>query len=468
MSLHPIDSAIIIFYFIFVWVIGFWKKSDSRIGDYLLMGRRLSLPAFVMTLVSTWYGGILGVSEFSFSYGISNWIVFGVPYYVFGLIFAFFIARRARESKAETIPGLLRHVYGESSGKIGALWVFLLASPAPYLLTIGFLIQFFFGVSLIPAMLIGLAFSTLYILRGGLASVVRTDILQFVLMYLGFIVMAIIGLQTVGSIAHLKELLPESHTTLTGGHTVGYIIVWFFIALWTLVDPGFHQRVYATKNPETARTGIIIAVCCWFVFDLLTTWTGLLARALLPSTTIPGQAFLDLSAKILPVGIQGLFLLGIFATVMSTLDSTTLVTAQTMGFDLMARMRRFSLIDPVKLTKVGMGFSLLLAFILAIYFPSVVNLWYTLGTIILPGLLIPVISSLYLKTSINRDLIKLSMIAGPAVASLWFLGGKVDEWNYYFGVEPFYPGMLMSLMLWGIGMLRKKHHQLSNQISNAR
>ncbi|HCW75730.1 MAG TPA: sodium:phosphate symporter, partial [Candidatus Marinimicrobia bacterium] len=83
----------------------------------------------------------------------------------------------------------------------------------------------------------------------------------------------------------------------------------------------------ATKNPETARTGIIIAVCCWFVFDLLTTWTGLLARALLPSTTIPGQAFLDLSAKILPVGIQGLFLLGIFATVMSTLDSTTLVTA---------------------------------------------------------------------------------------------------------------------------------------------
>lgn len=462
MSLHPIDSAIIILYFVFVWVIGFWKKSDTRIGDYLLMGRRLSLPAFVMTLVSTWYGGILGVSEFSFSYGVSNWVVFGVPYYVFGLIFAFFIARRARESKAETIPGLLRNVYGESPGKIGALWVFLLASPAPYLLTIGFLIQFFFELTLIPAMLIGLALSTLYILRGGLGSVVRTDILQFVLMYIGFVVMAIMGWNAVGSFENLKALLPASHTTLTGEHSVGYIIVWFFIALWTLVDPGFHQRVYATKNPKIARSGIIIAVGCWFVFDLLTTWTGLLAKALLPPTTSPGQAFLDLSAKILPVGVQGLFLLGIFATVMSTLDSTTLITAQTIGYDLLARMKRFSLIDPIKLTRYGLGISLGLAFALAIYLPSVVNLWYTLGTILLPGLVIPVISSLYPNISISRHILKWSMLAGPGIAFMWFFIGKSDEWDYYFGLEPFYPGILVSLMLWGFGMWRK-HQSVSTQ-----
>ncbi|MCF7841074.1 MAG: hypothetical protein K9N22_09895, partial [Candidatus Marinimicrobia bacterium] len=98
MNLHPLDTAIIVVYFILIWVLGFWKKSDTKIGVYILMGRRLSLPAFVMTLVSTWYGGILGVSEFSFSYGISNWIIFGVPYYVFGLAFAFFLAQRARLS----------------------------------------------------------------------------------------------------------------------------------------------------------------------------------------------------------------------------------------------------------------------------------------------------------------------------------------------------------------------------------
>lgn len=460
MSLHPIDSTIIILYFILVWIIGFWKKSNTRIGEYLLMGRRLSLPAFVMTLVSTWYGGILGVSEFSFSYGISNWIVFGVPYYVFGIIFALFIAKRARVSNAETIPDLLRTTYGETSGKIGAVWVFLLASPAPYLLTVAFLIQFFFGLNLVPAMLVGLVFSTLYILRGGLAAVVRTDILQFFLMYLGFIVMAVVGWQAVGSFEHLVTLLPASHTSLSGGHSIGYIVVWFFIAMWTLVDPGFHQRVYASSDPKTARKGILIAVACWFVFDLLTTWTGLIARALLPTDTAPGQAFLDLSAKILPVGIQGLFLLGIFATVMSTLDSTTLVTAQTIGYDLLARMRRFTNRNPVSLTQIGMGISLGVAFCLAILLPSVVNLWYAIGTIVLPGLLIPVITSLYHDLSINSGLLKLSMLIGPGISLLWFFWGKVDTWNYYLGLEPFYPGMLISLIIWSLGMVKRYGFQL--------
>ena len=48
-------------------------------AEYLVMGRTLALPAFVATLVSTWYGGVLGVGEYSYRYGISNWLVFGLP-----------------------------------------------------------------------------------------------------------------------------------------------------------------------------------------------------------------------------------------------------------------------------------------------------------------------------------------------------------------------------------------------------
>ncbi|MCF7903459.1 MAG: sodium:solute symporter family protein [Candidatus Marinimicrobia bacterium] len=461
MKLHPIDTTIIVFYFILIWVLGFWKKSDTKIGDYILMGRRLTLPAFVMTLVSTWYGGILGVSEFSFSYGISNWIIFGVPYYVFGLFFAFFLAHRARLSQAETIPGLLRQNYGEASGKIGALWVFLLASPAPYLLTVAFLLQFFFGFGLILAMILGLVFSTLYILRGGLGAVVRTDMFQFLLMYLGFVTMAVIGWHTVGSFAHLKAMLPPEHLSLTGGHSFAYILVWFFIAMWTLVDPGFHQRVYATRDHRTARKGIILAVVCWFVFDLLTTWTGLLARALLPDLDNPAQAFLELSAHILPIGIQGLFLLGIFATVMSTLDSTTLVTAQTLGYDILARLKRFGSHNPVRLTQIGMGLSLGLAFVMAVFMPSVVNLWYTLGTLILPGLLLPVITSLVPILRVGKQYILWGMILGPLSAGVWYWFGKIDTWQYYWGLEPFYPGMLVGLFLWGMGLVNRKKSELS-------
>src|SRR5262245_48989910 len=71
------------------------KSTDS----YLLMARRLSLPGFVMGLVASWYGGILGVSEYSFKYGLSNWFVFGVPYYLYAILFAVFLARRAHGTK---------------------------------------------------------------------------------------------------------------------------------------------------------------------------------------------------------------------------------------------------------------------------------------------------------------------------------------------------------------------------------
>ena len=59
--------------------------------DYLLMGRQLTLPLFVATLVATWYGGIFGVNEITFNYGIYNFVTQGAFWYISYLIFAFFI-----------------------------------------------------------------------------------------------------------------------------------------------------------------------------------------------------------------------------------------------------------------------------------------------------------------------------------------------------------------------------------------
>ena len=65
------DIALLVVYFGAVLVIGFRsaKGATGSEDDFLLAGRTLTLPIFVMTLVSTWYGGILGVGEFSYRYG---------------------------------------------------------------------------------------------------------------------------------------------------------------------------------------------------------------------------------------------------------------------------------------------------------------------------------------------------------------------------------------------------------------
>ena len=85
-----IDIVIIFLYFAAVLFVGFRsaKKTTASEDDFLLAGRSLTLPVFVMTLVSTWYGGILGVGEFFYRYGISSWFIQGVPYYIFAALFA--------------------------------------------------------------------------------------------------------------------------------------------------------------------------------------------------------------------------------------------------------------------------------------------------------------------------------------------------------------------------------------------
>src|SRR5262245_63004879 len=77
-SSSPLDWALILIYLSFlaaVWMQRYGTTSSAV--DYLVAGRKVTLPAFVATLVATWYGGILGVGEYSWRYGVSNWLVFG-------------------------------------------------------------------------------------------------------------------------------------------------------------------------------------------------------------------------------------------------------------------------------------------------------------------------------------------------------------------------------------------------------
>ena len=94
--LAVVDIVIIVTYFAAIVFIGFRAahKTGTTEADFLLAGRSLTLPIFVMTLVSTWYGGVLGVGEYSYRFGISNWVTQGLPYYIFAAVFAFFLAKK--------------------------------------------------------------------------------------------------------------------------------------------------------------------------------------------------------------------------------------------------------------------------------------------------------------------------------------------------------------------------------------
>lgn len=420
--------------------------------EFLLAGRRLTLPALVATLVTTWYGGILGVGEYAWRYGISTWVVFGLPYYLTAVVFAFLLAGRLRTSGAFSIPELLESAYGPRAARGGAVAVLVQTIPAAYLLMLGTLLSWTFGWSLGPSLLVGASFSALYVGLSGFRSVVRTDGLQMVLMYGGFFVLVPAAVSRAGGLAAVWTALPATHRTWDGGLGWQTVIVWYLIAFQTLVEPAFYQRMFAARNPRVARLAVLTSVGCWAVFDFLTVTSGLAARILLPELTDPVAAYPALAKLVLSPWMQAFFTLGLFATVMSTLDSYLFLAAGTLGHDL---LRPADDTAERRLTRFGLVVASFAAVAGAWMIPSVVELWHHVGTVVTSALLLPVVGvHLPEQWRSSPGVAAVAIIVAALTSIGWILAGGGGR--YPLGLEPMFPALAVSAGLLALGIFRRR------------
>jgi len=459
-SFSSIDIIIILFFFASILFIGFYtgRKTGSDANDYLLSGRKVGLFLFVLTNVSTWYGGILGVGEFTYRYGIVSWFTQGFPYYIFAFLFAIFFAKKIRKASLFTIPDKLTEIYGKKVGLLSAVVVFVLVSPAPYLLMTAGLLSLLFDISIFPALLISVILSMAYLLKGGFRANIYADALQFFVMFAGFILIVIFSADSFGTVEFISSTLPENHIKLTGGMSPTFIIVWFLIALWTFADPGFHQRCYAAKSGNVAVKGIIISIFFWALFDFLTTTTGLFSKAVIPNLENPVLAFPLLAEKVLPSGVKGIFYAALFATILSTLNSFLFLSGTTIGRDFIFRIN--PKYDETKLksyTIIGLMISGILAIVLALLIPSVIEIWYTIGSLFIPAIILPVISAYYPKIRIENKYVLVEMITAVAGSTSWYLiRNNFTSHRFLSEVEPMLIGLFLAFVIHLIGFYSRK------------
>lgn len=363
-------------------------KSDGEdhFLDLLLMGRKLTLPLFIATLVATWYGGIFGVTRIAFDHGIFNFITQGLFWYIAYLIFAFFLVNKVAQYQALTLPHLVGQMFGPKSAYLSAIFNFFNVLPISYIISIGLLIQLLFSFSLLSSMTIGLLLVMSYSLLGGFRAVVFSDLVQFVVMCSSVLLGLLFSIKTFGGLDFLTLNLPATHFSLTSDQGLALTFVWGFIALATLVDPNFYQRCFAAQNPLVAKRGIIIATAIWFCFDICTTFGAMYARAVIPEAD-SASAYLVYMLQLLPAGLRGFFLAGILATILSTLDSYLFLAGATLGHDL----------APQKLKKRPFMFHLgvlsagLIALLMALLFEGNIKMvWRVLGSYSAACLLLPI------------------------------------------------------------------------------
>lgn len=442
-----LDLIIVLVYLAGIFVGGHLKsfKYGKSTVNYILGGRHLTLPAFVCTLVATWYGGILGVGEYTFNHGVSNWLIFGVPYYLAAFLFAMLLAAKARRTEFVTIPDRLNQCYGRHAAGVGSIVLYVWTLPTAYILILGVLGKSLFGWPNFIGIIIGTTIVLIYAYLGGFRSLVRTDIWHFSFMFLGFIIMLIVLMLKYGGFSFVSSHIPSPHLTWHGGNSFWFIAVWYVIALSTLVEPAFFQNCYAAQDERTAKRGILISILCWMFFDFLTTSCGLYARALLPPTIEPISSFPELGKFVLPAGLYGLFAVALLATVISTADSYLFIAASTLGKDIFCGWFRRSDEDANRNTRIALLFSAILAVILSAFFTSVVDIWYAFGSVCTPILLVPLFTTFFGKKRMKPSTVIVSMIISGLVSSLWIYSGALNGGDYWLKLEPIFPGLLVSL-----------------------
>lgn len=392
LSLSTPDVIAIAVCLISTLALGFSKRmsGSSDVVGIALAGRKLTAPLFVITLVATWYGAVLAVGEFVWEYGLVVLLCFGLPYYVFALTYAFILAPKIRTSTAVSIPEQFRHKYGEIPGRIASVLVLLLTSPAPYVLMGAQMVAILLGLPMMVSILVVAIAAFSYATFGGLESDVRANIIQIAFMYSGFALLLYFSLDRFGGLGELFQNTAAHRLAIPG--SIGWIgmVGWWLLALQTFIDPNFHQRVSAVHEPRMAKRGLIISVALWMVFDFLTTSTALYAVSF-TQVDVPFQAHLHLAEMVLPPVAKGVFVGAILSAILSTLDGYAIVHGLTISNDIIAPFRKKS--NTVAGFRNGMILGGLLACAMAFFIPSVIDMFFVIGALTIPGLLLPLVFS---------------------------------------------------------------------------
>ncbi len=399
------------------------KSEEENFIDLMLMGRTLTLPMFIATLVATWYGGIFGVSQIAFENGIYNFITQGFFWYVAYITFALFIVKRLKGFKALTLPDLVGQMFGPKSSKLVGVLNLLNLIPIVYAISIGLLIQMLFGYALTTCIATGVFLVLGYSLFGGFRAVVFSDIIQFFVMCASVVLIVVFSFSEYG-LAPLQSL-PDSYFNPLGTHGILESLSWGLIAVSTLVDPNFYQRSFAAESFDTAKKGILISTGIWIIFDLSLTFGAMYAKALIPQAD-SSHAYFTYAIQLLPEGLRGFVLAGVMATILSTLDSYIFLAGSTLAYDLVPKRWK----GKVSIHHIGVLFVGLLSIVLAgVFEGNIKNVWKTLGSLSSAALLVPIIfGHLYPGKLKDMQFIASSGV-GIISTMIWRLGGYKDLYN---------------------------------------
>lgn len=338
MHLSWIDYAIVLVYVGGTIVAGTLARSAIKgISDFLVAGRGLKTHMAVATMVSTGLGlvTVMYMAEEGFKYGFAPF-VFGLMALITTLIIGRtgFIVSRLRHLQVMTVPEFYELKYTRGVRLLGGIILTLAGTLNMGLFPIlgsKFIVGFTgLDKEYVNYVMIGmLIIVVFYTLMGGMVSVVLTDFAQFVLLALGFFfgTYVILNHPQLGWDTIVQAV--ETHQGDLGFDPIAnphyglpVISFLFCVGLVGVVWQPEMMRPLSAESPKVARRVFWISAATVMGRAMVPMFWGIATLAYFGDPALdPHYAMPEMLGKILPIGIAGLLMAGMFAAFMSTHDS---------------------------------------------------------------------------------------------------------------------------------------------------
>jgi len=301
--LGAVDVAIIVFYFALVLGIGFYLKRQANTGeDFFMAGREMTAWIAGLAFLSANLGALelMGWAGASYQYGIlaTHWYWIGaIPAMLF---LALVMMPFYYISKTHSVPGYLKLRFGEPARAVSAVsfafmtvlmsGVNMYAMAKVLQIVLGWNIHFSIWVASITV--------AIYVVLGGLRSAIFNEVLQFVLIWAGAMLVPILGLIEAGGWTNLKAQIAHNasaeytHLWSTLGdfthNPMGINWVGIVFGLCCVISMGYWttdflvvQRVLAAKDLRSAKLAPIIGAAFKMAVPFIVILPGLLGLAVL-------------------------------------------------------------------------------------------------------------------------------------------------------------------------------------------
>ncbi len=104
----------------------------------------------------------------------------------------------------------------------------------------------------------------------------------------------------------------------------------------------------------------------------------------------------------------------------------------------------------------GLILSGTISIIIAYQIPSVINIWYTIGSLCIPGMILPVISAYYTKFRIENKLLFAEMIFAVLTSITWyFIRDSFKDFKIIYLIEPMIVGLITAVLIHSVGLFRR-------------